>query len=441
MNWSLARVAAITDGTLIGPDATVESIGTDSRDLRQASLFVALRGEAHDGHRFVEAALAAGAAGVLVEPGQTVEPRIEVDDTLAALLALGSARRDELSIPVVAITGSSGKTSTKDLAVAALPKAHGSPRSFNNEIGVPLTVLGTPPDAEHLVMEVGSRGRGHISSLMTAVRPDVSIITNLGVVHMETFGTPEGLAAAKWEIVEALEPAGVAVLPVHEPRLLPPTRVFAGTTITFGGSGADVAVEGLDLDSDGYPSFRLSTPVGSGEVRLPVIGAHHALNAAAAVAAGVAVNAPLDVMMAGLAEAQLSPWRMERHDGRFTVINDAYNANPTSMAAAFRLVAGLPGRSVAVLGKMAELGHLAESEHQRLGQLAKDLGFAELVIVGEDPGLARGAGSIATSVESQEEAEDMARSLIRDGDVVLVKASRSVGLETLAIKLAEEAKR
>ncbi|NNF63692.1 MAG: UDP-N-acetylmuramoyl-tripeptide--D-alanyl-D-alanine ligase [Acidimicrobiia bacterium] len=441
MNWSLAQIAAITGGTLIGPNATVSSVGTDSRDVAEGSLFVALKGEAHDGHRFVESALAAGAAGVLVERGQTVEPRVEVEDTLAALLALGSERRNELSIPVIAITGSSGKTSTKDFAVAALPNAHGSPRSFNNEIGVPLTVLGTPSDAAHLVMEVGSRGRGHIASLMGAVRPDVAIITNLGVVHMETFGTPAGLAAAKWEIVDALEESGVAVLPVDEPRLLPPTRVFAGRTITFGGTGADVAVEGLQLDSRGCPTFRLSTPIGSGDVQLGVIGAHHALNAAAAVAAGVAVNAPLDVMMAGLTEAQLSPWRMERHDGRFTVINDAYNANPDSMAAALRLVADLPGRSVAILGKMAELGHLESSEHQRLGRLASALGFAELIIVGEDPGLALGAGAIATSVDSHDEAAEAARSMVRDGDVVLVKASRSVGLETLASNLAEDAKR
>lgn len=441
MNWTLSQVASITGGLLVGEDGAITSVLTDSRDGLQGSLFVALVGEFHDGHAFVADALSSGARGVLVAPGLDVEPRVEVVDTMDALLALGIARRSELDIPVVAITGSSGKTSTKDLLVAALPNAHGSPKSFNNEIGVPLTVLATPHTAEYLVMEVGSRGVGHIASLMGAVRPDVAIITNLGVVHMETFGTPAGLAAAKWEIVEALSDSGVAILPADQPELLAPRRHFTGRTITFGIDHADVAVTDLSLDGLGRPRFTVTTPLGTGEVQLPVIGAHQALNAAAALAAGVAMNVPLTVMMEGLTEATPSPWRMERHDGRFTVINDAYNANPDSMAAAFRLVAALPGRSVAVLGKMAELGHLAEDEHLRIGRMARDLGFAEIVVVGDDPGLAKGAGAIATSVDTAEQAHELIAGTVRDGDVILVKGSRSVGLETLAASLADEATR
>lgn len=436
--WTLAEVAEITDGTLVGdPAGIVTTVGIDSRDVQPGQLFVAVSGERFDGHDFVAEALDRGAVGAIVSGSQRPEwtTTVRVSDTQAALRDLAAARRRELDIPVIAVTGSTGKTSTKDLLAAALSHSWASPRSFNNEFGVPLTVLATPGSARYLVVEVGSRGLGHIAWLMPAVRPDVAIITNLGVVHLETFGTVEQLAAAKWELVEALGDGGVAVVPSDDSRL---HRSHRGRTTTFGQSPrADVSVRDVVVDDSGRPRFTLVTQSGERPVRLTMAGRHQALNAAAAVAAGLAVGADLDAMVAGLESASGSPWRMEVHRGPVTVVNDAYNANPDSVASALRTVAELPGRHVAVLGTMAELGSVSEEEHLRIGGLAERLGFAALIVVGEDPGLARGAPRIARHVATAGEAEAVLSGFLKEGDVVLVKASRAVGLESLAARLIE----
>jgi UDP-N-acetylmuramoyl-tripeptide--D-alanyl-D-alanine ligase len=399
---------------------------------------VAVAGESFDGHKFAGDALDSGAVAVVVDAasGTDVAPRIVVADTLAALRDLAAKRRAELTAPVVAITGSSGKTSTKDLLAAALPGAWASPRSFNNEVGVPLTVLQTPDDCRYLVVEVGSRGVGHIDWLMPAVRPDVAVITNLGVVHLETFGTEARLADAKWELAAGLAPGGTAVLPAGEPRL---ARPHDGPTVTFGEEPtADVRFADLILDDAGRPSFTLHTPQGTQSIHLEMAGRHQAANAAAAAAAGLALGLDLDTLADGLARAAGSPWRMEVHHGRLTIVNDAYNANPDSVEAALRTVAELPGRHVAVLGRMAELGPVEADEHVRIGRLAADLGYAAVVIVGDDPGLATGSGRLARPVPDVDTAHGVLRDYLRDGDVVLVKASRAVGLEALALGLIEE---
>ena len=417
----------------------VTGVTTDSRDVQPGDLFVAVSGETFDGNRFVADAIAGGAvAAVTTDPAATGYPRLLVDDTLVALRDLAALQRTELEIPVIAITGSSGKTSTKDFLAASLPGAWASPRSFNNEIGVPLTVLGTPAEARYLVAEVGSRGRGHIEFLMPAVRPDVAVITNLGVVHLETFGTTDGLADSKFELVEALGDTGTAVLPAGEDRLRRPHR---GDTVFFGTEAkADVRVSEIDIDENGYPRFRLQAHQEVANLRLRVAGSHQALNAAAAVAAGLAAGESFSTLIAGLEEAKGSAWRMEIHRGRYTVVNDAYNANPDSMEAAMRTVAGMPGRHIAVLGTMAELGHLEASEHARIGRLAFDLGFAAVITVGDEPGIAAAAGPIGRNVPDADTARRIVTGLAGNGDVVLVKASRAIGLETLAMELAEEAR-
>ncbi len=438
LHWTLDAVAKATRGRLIGSDAgVVRAVTTDSRGAGPGALFVALRGERFDGHDFAGAALEAGAVAAVVQPGTTVTPRIEVDDTSLALRDLAAAHRNELGGQVIAVTGSTGKTSTKDLLAAALPGAVASPKSFNNEVGVPLTMLSAPASAPYVVAEVGSRGRGHIAWLGPAVRPDVAIITNLGVVHLETFGTVEVLADAKWELVETLEAGGTAVVPVDDARL---HRSHGGNTLTFGRlPTADVAVADLVVDDDGRPQFELRTPQGRARVWLPLAGAHQALNAAAAVAAGIAVGVDLDTMVDGMAHARGSAWRMEIHRGRYTVVNDAYNANPDSVQAALETVAALPGRHVAVLGEMAELGPVVAEEHRRMGAAAARLGYAAVVIVGNDPGYAEGAGSLAVPVADADAAFEVLGDLLTPGDVVLVKASRVSGLERLALRLATEA--
>jgi UDP-N-acetylmuramoyl-tripeptide--D-alanyl-D-alanine ligase len=442
LDWTLAAVASVTGGRVVGDQTMgVASIGTDSRDIAPGSLFVAIAGAHFDGHDFAADARTAGAAAVLVDTVHdiAVVPRVEVADTVTALRDLAAHRRSQLTMPVVAVTGSTGKTSTKDLLAAALPGAVASRRSFNNEVGVPLTVLAAPLDAPYLVLEVGSRGRHHIEWLMPAVRPDVAIVTNLGVVHLETFGTEEVLADAKFELIEGVTEDGTAVLPDDEPRLHRPHR---GTTVTFGRTDrADVRVDDVSLDEDGKPTFTVHVADDRARLSLPLAGAHHALNAAAAIAAARAVGVDLETAASGMAHAVGSPWRMEIHRGSITVVNDAYNANPTSVASALQTVAAMPGRHVAVLGRMAELGPVTEREHLRIGRLAAELGFAAVVVVGDDPGIGRGAGKLSRGVSDAEAAARVVRGFVRDGDVVLVKASRAVGLEALALDLVEETTR
>jgi UDP-N-acetylmuramoyl-tripeptide--D-alanyl-D-alanine ligase len=418
--------------------AVISGVSTDSRAVKPGELFVAIKGETFDGNRFVDKALAEGAAAVVTsDPAMRGVPRIVAADTLTVLRDIAALHRTELDMPVIAITGSSGKTSTKDMLRAALPGAWASPRSFNNEVGVPLTVLATPLDAAAMVAEVGSRGRGHIEFLMPAVRPDVAVITNLGLVHLETFGTTDNLADSKFELVEALTANGTAVLPVDEPRLARPHR---GTTVTFGmSSDADVAVGNVVVDDLGYPSFELRAGTDRAELKLGMAGRHQALNAAAAVAAALATGAKFADLVDGIEEASASAWRMEIHRGRYTVVNDAYNANPDSMEAAMRTVAAMPGRHIAVLGTMAELGPVEAAEHARIGRLAVDLGFAAVVTVGEEPGIAAAAGAIGRNVPDTATARTVIQGLVDPGAVVLVKASRAVGLEALALDLAKEA--
>jgi UDP-N-acetylmuramoyl-tripeptide--D-alanyl-D-alanine ligase len=261
------------------------------------------------------------------------------------------------------------------------------------------------------------------------------VITNLGVVHLETFGDVATLADAKWEIVEGLTSGGVAVLPADEPRLV---RDHPGVTHTFGvNTTADVVARDVVVGDDGCARFTLETPAGERAIALRMPGVHQPANAAAAAAAALAVGVDLDQVAIGLGAATGSRWRMEFHRGKFTVVNDAYNANPTSVEAALRTVADLPGRPIAVLGLMAELGDISGDEHMRMGRLAADLGYATVIMVGDDPGLANGAGAIARNVATTQDALELVSRLVRDGDTVLVKASRAVGLEGLAGSLAE----
>jgi UDP-N-acetylmuramoyl-tripeptide--D-alanyl-D-alanine ligase len=252
---------------------------------------VAVRGERFDGNDFAADAAAHGAA-VLVERSRLPAGAfgVEVDDTLGALARLGERRRSEIIAPFVAITGSSGKTTTKDMTAAALGAGtHAAPRSYNNEVGVPLTVLGTPDDASAVVVELGSRGAGHIAALAAVVRPDVAVVTNIGPAHLEMFGDEAGVLEAKWELVDALGPDGVAVLPAADPRL---TSRRTGAMITFGeeGSGADVAVSGVAIDARGRTSFHITHLGHATAISLQQAGHHQPVNAAAAIAAAVALG-------------------------------------------------------------------------------------------------------------------------------------------------------
>lgn len=443
MKWDLATVAAATGGRAVG-DAVVTTVDIDSRRIRPGALFVALHGERVDGHDFVMEAIEAGAAACLVEAGRLPSGvvGVEVADPLAALTALATVRRNELGIPVVGITGSSGKTTTKDLTAAALgPDTHAARESFNNEVGVPLTILDTPDTASALVVEVGSRGVGHIRALMPMVRPDVAVITNVGAAHLEMFGDVATVLQAKWELVEGLAD-GTAVVPYDlDATHLPQPR----QRLTFGeAEGADVRATDVVVDDLGRATATLRHLDRTARVALPVPGRHQVANAAAAVAAAVAIGRDFASAVERLASARVSRWRMEVSPGTLggvsvTVVNDAYNANPESMAAALRTVADMPGRGIAVLGRMHELGPVEEAAHTTVGELAARLGFSLVVVVGEDPGIAAGAGAIAVSVDDAGAAVRYLADRVRPGDVVLVKASRAAGLEAVAAALVSEA--
>jgi UDP-N-acetylmuramoyl-tripeptide--D-alanyl-D-alanine ligase len=443
MKWDLSDVAAACAGAIQG-SAEVDSVAIDSRTVAPGGLFVAVLGDHHDGHDFIASARSKGASAVVAQTGRLDDgPGVAVADTMDALRRLAEHRRSEITVPVVAVTGSSGKTTTKDLIAAALgPRTHASPNSFNNEYGVPLTVLGVPDDAHAVVIEVGSRGPGHIAHLAAAVRPDVAVITNVGRAHLETFGSVAGVADAKWELVESLRTGGVAVLP-HGSDLV--ERETPHAVITFGeAEDADVRASQVSLDSAGTATCTISAGVESALVRMPVPGRHQPMNATAAIAAAMATGRSLTEAASSLQSATVSRWRMELttvqvDGGEVVVINDSYNANPDSMAAAFATLAGMPGRHLAVLGKMHELGEFEAEAHREVGATAAECGF-DVIVVGEDPGIAVGVGDAAIRVSDPEAALAVLREMMRPGDVVLVKASRAAGLEAIPVGLGGGAK-
>ena len=431
----------------------------DSRQPVPGGLFAAFAGEQVDGHRFAATAVEGGAAAVLAARPVGV-PAVVVADQQQALGALARHLLQRLpEIQVLGITGSQGKTSTKDLLAAVLTAAaptvatHGS---FNNELGLPLTVLRADATTTYLLLEMGARGRGHLRELCSIARPDVSVVLNVGKAHLGEFGTQADIAAAKGELVEALSADGVAVLNADDPLVSAMAERTSARILRFGTSAdADLRVTGLELDDQGRPRFVLAHVGVSAAVSLQLVGDHQAMNAAAAAAAAVAVGIPLADACRTLAEVTgLSRWRMEvRHRADdVTVVNDAYTANPDSTAAALRSLvaigAGRPGaRTVAVLGEMRELGESSEAEHEAVGRLAVRLGVHQLLVVGDAARAVhsgaraerppRGEGEEPVFVTDNDEAVAWLTAHVRPNDVVLVKASRGARLDVVAQALLD----
>jgi UDP-N-acetylmuramoyl-tripeptide--D-alanyl-D-alanine ligase len=436
-----ADVAAATGGTLVGPDVTVSGAVIDSRRVGGGELFVPIVAE-RDGHDFVPAALAAGAAAFLTArpvPDLALDradvSAVQVGDTHAALRALGSAARDRLAAAAgprtVGVTGSVGKTSVKDLLAAALGtrwRTHANTESFNNELGVPLTLLDAPDGAEAVVVEMGARGPAHVAALCAIARPTVGVVTRVAAVHTETFGSVEGVVEAKSELVAALPAAGTAVLNADDERVAGMAARTAARVLTFG-TGGEVRAEDVAVDDELRVRFRLVTPWGSADVRLGVRGAHMVENALAAAGAALACDvAPTDVA-AGLASGHLSRWRMDLigTSSGARVLNDAYNANPTSTAAALRALAALDAhRHVAVLGVMAELGATSEADHAGIGDLARSLGIEVVAVDAPAYG-----GTLVDDLDGAL----AALGELGPGDAVLLKGSRVAGLDRLVERL------
>ncbi|MFE1784699.1 UDP-N-acetylmuramoyl-tripeptide--D-alanyl-D-alanine ligase, partial [Streptomyces sp. NPDC059506] len=380
---SLGEIAEITGGTPHDmPDPRVQVTGPvviDSREVRPGSLFVAFVGERADGHDFAAGAVAAGAAGVLASRPVGV-PAVVVDDVVAALGALARHVVARLGTPLVALTGSSGKTSTKDLIAQVLEHLGPTvftPGSLNNEIGLPLTALRADDSTRHLVLEMGARGKGHIRYLTGLTPPRIGVVLNVGTAHVGEFGGRDAIAEAKGELVEALPADGLAVLNADDPLVRAMASRTKARTVLFGeAADAEVRAEDVHLDDLGRPAFTLRTPTGCASVTLRLYGEHHVSNALAAAAVARELGMPVDRIATALSEAgTLSRWRMEvteRADG-VTVVNDAYNANPESVRAALRaLVAmGRGRRTWAVLGEMAELGEVNPPPHHPGGRICR----------------------------------------------------------------------
>ncbi|GGO81793.1 UDP-N-acetylmuramoyl-tripeptide--D-alanyl-D-alanine ligase [Wenjunlia tyrosinilytica] len=455
---TLAEVAQAVGGSATDiPDLDVGISGPvvmDSRKVEPGSLFVAFAGENADGHDFAAQAVAAGAVAVLAARPVGV-PAIVVDDVTTALGALARTVVERLGATVVALTGSSGKTSTKDLIAQLLERLAPTvypAGNLNNEIGLPLTALRADESTRHLVLEMGARGKGHIRYLTGLTPPRIGLVLNVGTAHIGEFGGRDAIAEAKGELVENLPPAdaegggGVALLNADDPLVAAMASRTKARVVLFGESErAEVRALDVRLTAEGRPAFTLSTPQGSAQVTMRLYGEHHVSNALAAAAVARELGMPVDEIATALSEAgALSRWRMEvveRADG-VTIVNDAYNANPDSMRAALRALAamGAGRRTWAVLGEMAELGDESLAEHDAVGRLAVRLNVTKLVAVGGRAAawLDMGAknegswGEESVLVSDTDTAIDLLRAQVRPGDVVLVKASRSVGLERVA---------
>ncbi len=462
---TLAEVAAVTGGRLhrARGDERVTAVEFDTRAIGPGGLFLALPGERVDGHDFAAAAVAAGAGGVLagraVDAPSVIAPPVSERATgtylsstdpdghgAAVLAALGRlAGHAVAALPdcaVVGVTGSSGKTSTKDLLAAVLTplgETVAPPGSFNNELGLPWTALRAGEATRHLVLEFSARGPGHIAALAAAVPPRIGVVLNVGSAHLGEFGSTAAIAAAKGELVEALDHDGIAVLNADDPAVAAMgIRTDARVVLTGAHPNAHVRAEHVRLDG-GRARFTLVAPAGTAEVALRLVGGHHVGNALAAAAVALELGGtPAGVAAALSAAEPASRWRMElteRPDG-VTVVNDAYNANPESMRAALSALASLGEgrRTWAVLGRIGELGDGSAAAHARVARDAVDLGVDEIVAVGAPE---YGAGRDVADVDG---ALGLLRAELRPGDAVLVKASRAAGLERLAAALVEGAR-
>ena len=453
--WTSEEIAVATGGRASAA-FDVTGVTFDSREVGPGDLFVAMPGTVHDGHKFVDAAFEAGASGAIVS--QPVNgPHVLVEDTFAALQALGRASRERSRATIVGVTGSVGKTSTKKALYAALDrnrpgKVHRSVKSYNNHTGVPLSLSRMPRDADFAVLEMGMNNKGEIGALTRQVRPHVAVITSIAPAHIENLGSMEAIADAKAEIFEGLERGGTAIVPNDTPyrdRLVKAARRHADSIITFGGGDADVhAVHAVTAEGGGS---LISAALLESELTFTISqrGEHWVGNSLAVLAAVEAVGA--DVAVAGLALADLGglKGRGERHvveieGGELLLIDESYNANPASMAATLKSLGEESEaiRRIAVLGPMRELGEHSAKLHADLAPAVRDAHVDQLILIGDEmrPLAEQVIGNISLDlVSSVEEATEALRRIVRPGDAVLVKASNSVGLAKLVESMAKEA--
>jgi UDP-N-acetylmuramoyl-tripeptide--D-alanyl-D-alanine ligase len=437
----LSAVALWTRGRLQGADADVTGFAIDTRKLKQGDLFVALPGEHVDGHDYVAAAAKAGAVAALVTRPVAVDlPQVIVNDTQLALGDLASATRAQGNVRVIGSTGSNGKTTVKTLTASILSRhgrTHVNAGNYNNEIGMPLTILAMPADTQYAVLEMGAGKPGDIDYLAAIARPDIGLVNSIAAAHLERMGTIEGVAETKGALYQSLPADGVAIINADDER-------FAGFFTGLAGSrrvlryalshradiGADIVEERID-----GTHFVLSTPHGDGDVHLPLAGRHNVANALAAAAIAVALDVPVETIVEGLEQVPHVAGRLnlEPMPGNWTLIDDSYNANPGSAAAAIETLALAQGERWLILGDMAELGTDTLKMHAATGALAHQRGIERLLATGTKSAAAVEAfGAGAQHFATQEELIEAACAQIHEGVTVLVKGSRSSGMERVA---------
>ena len=451
-----AEIARVSRGELlVDSPRPIRGGAVDSRLVVPGSLFVALRGERTDGHRWLAAAAAAGAAAVIVQALPADQPLpsdvavIRVADPLAALHAVAAAWRRRFDLLVVGVTGSIAKTSTKDVIAAVLAARFRTLKSEgnqNNEIGLPLTVLRLGPEHEAAVLEMGMYVGGEIAQLAAIAGPRIGVVTAVHSVHLSRIGSLDAVERAKGELVEALPPDGTAILNADDERVRRMAARTRARSMTYGfAPDADVRAEHLESLGPRGMRFELRSPAGRGRMTIPTLGRHAVHNALAAAAVGIVAGYSIDDVARGLAGASTSAHRGELLDaGPITILDDSYNASPRSMRAAMELLVTLPGRHVAVLGEMFELGDASDAGHREVGETAAGL-VDLLVVVGEGAALtvesARAAGlpdARIIAVPDRDAAQAVLRGRLLPGDVVLVKASRGAELDLLVESLRDE---
>ena len=453
MEFNAAEVAEFTRGEVVAgnPQALAVNWSFDTRTMGPKSGFFALTAD-RDGHEFVDRALAQGATVVVVshlDKAFSVSPInqavVRVDDPAVALRDLAiSARRRLAGAVAVGITGSAGKTTTKDLAAAAIgtkKNVHANIKSFNNEVGTPLTLLSAPNDTEVLITEMGARFAGNITDLSELVQPQIGVITQIGMAHAEHLKGRSGITAVKGELLAALPESGVAILNSDCDQSIELAKRTSARVLTVGRSdSADVVISDVVVDGDLKTHFNLSTSWGNSEVHLSLRGAHHVNNAGMAVAIALEIGVDLEEVVENLALVEPNELRMNVvcTDAGITIINDAYNSSPTSALAAIAALRDItvPGRRWAVLGEMLELGEYSDAEHQLIGKAVTDARIDKLITIGSGAlALAQGAtgGDVSvTSVADLPAAISILDSQLEPGDAVLIKASRAIGLEVIA---------
>lgn len=456
---TLRTLIDVVGGTLLGggadPDAVITQVDTDSRNIHPGSLFIPLEGERFDAHAFIPAALDAGAAGCLTarvrETDRPGKFYVKVESTQRALRDLARWYRGQFDIPVIAITGSVGKTTTKDMVAAVLGERYRvlkTEGNFNNNIGLPLTVLRLDRTMEMCVLEMGMNHAGEIDYLADIARPDVALITNIGDCHIEYLGSREGIFRAKCEVFGHMDGAGTAILNGDDELLatlrgaLPMKTLFTGT-----GDGLDYTARDIETDGEGRMSCTIETPRAAFRAHIPALGRHMVYPALMAAAVGELYGMTGEEIARGIANFLPTKMRMNvlRLPGDVTVLNDAYNANPQSMRAAAAVLRDVPGtRKVAVVGDMMELGDNSQQFHYAVGECFGELGADCVIAVGHlAAAIAEGAreGGVAQVLhfESLEGAMDTICGCLAPGTVILVKASRAMHFEKIVSALADAA--